>query len=440
MKFKALIACSSLLLSLAAPPAFALNREQVKTFTLANGMKFLVVENRAIPNANFYTFFKVGSRNEVTGITGISHFFEHMMFNGAKRYGPKQFDRTMEARGGSNNAFTNNDVTVYQDWFPASSLETIFALEGDRIGSLAIDPKMVESERQVVMSERSTGLENSNFRMLDEVVTASAFRAHPYGWSVMGHESDIKAWTQDDLRRYFDIYYAPNNAVAVIVGDVQFDEVKRLAEQYIGPIAARPAPPALRTVEPEQTGERRVFVQKDSASTPNLIWAYKVPPANHADNYALDVMESLLVDGKTSRLYKALVETRLATEISTDRGLNFDPGLLQFFSVAADGVSAAKLEQAFNAAIKQFVDGGISEQELQKVKNQKLMGFYRGLQTIDGQAQNVGNYEVFFGGYAKLFDAPAAYQKLTVADIKAVAARYLKKSHRTVGVLAAKED
>ena len=139
----------------------------IQTFTLSNGMKILVLEDNSIPNANMYLFWKVGSRNEYPGITGLSHFFEHMMFNGSKKYGPKMFDRTMEAAGGSNNAYTTENLTVYTDWFPISALETIFDLEADRIGHLDLDPKMVESERGVVLSERSTGLENSNFRNIN---------------------------------------------------------------------------------------------------------------------------------------------------------------------------------------------------------------------------------------------------------------------------------
>ncbi|HHG83953.1 MAG TPA: insulinase family protein, partial [Bacteroidetes bacterium] len=202
--------------------------KDVKEFKLANGMQLLVLEDHSIPNANMYLFWRVGSRNEAPGITGLSHFFEHMMFNGAKKYGPKQFDKVMEANGGSNNAYTSEDVTVYTDWFPASSIEVMFDLEADRIGNLAISQKMLDSERGVVLSERSTGLENSNYRKLAEQVQAIAMYAHPYKWSVMGYESDIKAWTKEDLENYFDVYYAPNNCTAVIVGDVTVEKVLAL--------------------------------------------------------------------------------------------------------------------------------------------------------------------------------------------------------------------
>ena len=438
MKLKVMAAL--LAYTAAAYAQAALTADQVKTFTLNNGMKFIVLESSAIPNANMYTFWKVGSRNEAPGTTGLSHFFEHMMFNGSKNYGPKMFDRTMEANGGANNAYTNSDVTVYQDWFPASSLETVFKLEGDRIAHLSIDPKMVESERGVVLSERSTGLENSNIRMLMQELNSVAYVAHPYAIPTIGWESDIKAWTLQDLQNYFRTYYAPNNAVSVIVGDVKVDQVKKLATKYFGGIPKRAAPPAVRTVEPEQTGERRLFVAKPSATAANLMVAYKVPEAGTSEYYALDVLQALLTEGKTSRLYKALVEQQLATSVGAYNTEGFNPGLLYMFTVAAAGVEPAKVEQAMLAAIDKVAQDGISAEELQKVRNAKLLGIYRSQETINGKAQMLGNYEVFFGDYKKMFDAPAAYEKLTPADIQAVAAKYLKKSQRTIGVLAAKED
>ena len=224
--------------------------EDVKTFTLKNGMKIIVLEDHSIPNANMYIFFKVGSRNEYPGITGLSHFFEHMMFNGAKKYGPKVFDRVMEAHGGANNAYTSEDVTVYTDFFPSSEMEVIFDLEADRIGYLALDDKMVESERKVVMSERITSMENSNFYLLEEQVKGVAFIAHPYRWSVLGYESDIKNWKKSDLQTYFETFYAPNNAVVVMAGDITLENVKTLTEKYFEPIPAQTPPRPVHTREP----------------------------------------------------------------------------------------------------------------------------------------------------------------------------------------------
>jgi predicted Zn-dependent peptidase len=414
--------------------------EDVKTFTLKNGMKFLVIEDNSIPNANMYLFYKVGSRNEYQGITGLSHFFEHMMFNGAKKFGPKMFDRTMEFNGGANNAYTTENVTVYTNWFPSSATEVIFDLEGDRIATLSIDPKMVDSERGVVLSERSTGLENSKWELLSQTVQGTAFQEHPYHWPVIGYEDDMKNWKQSDLEHYFKTYYAPNNCVTVISGNVKFDEVKRLAEKYIEPIPAQPEPPKVMIVEPPQTGERRVWVQKD-VSTPSVMIAYKVPETKNESYYALTILSDVLSSGKSSRLYSSLVDKKqIATQVFTNFGESFDPTLFGFYAIAAANVNENDLEKAIYEEIEKIKKDGISENELQKIKNQKLMEFYGQIETINGKSNNIGTYEVFFGDYKKMFDAPAAFNKVTVEDIKNVAKKYFTKTSRTVGFLKANTE
>ncbi|KFZ37662.1 peptidase M16 [Shewanella mangrovi] len=420
--------------------AQATDASDIHSFTLQNGMKIMVLPDSSIPNANMYLFWKVGSRNEHPGITGISHFFEHMMFNGSKHFGPKMFDRTMEAAGGANNAYTTENVTVYTDWFPSNALETIFDLEADRIANLDIDPKMVASERGVVASERTTGLENSNWSALQQQVKGVAFLAHPYSWPVIGHESDIQAWTQQDLVDYHKTYYAPNNAVVVISGDVTEAQVKTLADKYFAPIAAQTPPAAIRTVEPEQKGERRIFVKKESAATPNVMLAYHVPATKDADYYALDLLTSILSDGNSSRLSRALVDKQLALDVVTYMPMAFDPNLLYVMGVAAPDVSADQLTNALIEQVDLIAKQGVTQQELDKAKNIKLMNFYRNMETIDGKSNTVGTYELFFGSYQKLFDAPKAYDKVTLADIQRVAETYLKRSNRTVGVLAAQEE
>jgi zinc protease len=412
-----------------------LKADDVKTFTLKNGMKFLVVEDNSIPNANMYLFYKVGSRNEYQGITGLSHYFEHMMFNGAKKYGPKLFDQTMEFNGGANNAYTREDITAYTNWFPSSATEVIFDLEADRISSLSIDPKMVESERGVVLSERSTGLENSPWRMLGEAVQGQAFQEHPYHWPVIGYEDDIKNWKQADLERYFRTYYAPNNCVVVMAGNIKADDIKKLAEKYLEPIPAQAAPPAVMIKEPAQTGERRIAIKKDVA-TPYLLIAYKAPEAKHEDFYALNILSSVLSSGRSSRLYSALVDKKqLATQTFTGYGESFDPTLFQFYAVANKNVNEADLEKAIYEEIEKIKKDGITDAELQKIKNQKLIEFYGQVETINGKSDNIGTYEVFFGDYRKMFDAPAKYNQVTVEDVKRVANKYFTKTNRTVGVL-----
>jgi len=426
---------------LSAVSIFAqVNADDVKSFTLKNGMKIFVLEDHSIPNANMYLFYKVGSRNEYTGITGISHFFEHMMFNGAKKFGPKQFDRVMEANGGSNNAYTSENITAYTDWFPSNSLEVIFDLEADRIANLNFDPKMIESERGVILSERSTGLENNPLEQLWQEVQATAFLAHPYQWPVIGWESDIKNWTKEDLENYFHTYYAPNNCVVVISGDVKLNEVKKLAKKYFEPIQSGPKPRSLHTVEPEQTGERRVFVKREVPSA-YLMITYHVPQSGTEDYYALDLLSSILSEGESSRLYSSLIDDKqIALDVGAFYSEAFDPTLFYLYGICSDGVKPSELEKAIISEIDKIIKDGISESELQKVKNQKLMSFYRTTETINGMSNTIGTYELFFGDYKKMFTAPDDYKKVTTNDIKNVAAKYFSRQNRTVGILNTEEE
>jgi zinc protease len=414
--------------------------ENVVTHTLNNGMKLILLEDHSIPNITMYLFWRVGSRNEVPGITGLSHFFEHMMFNGAKKYGPHEFDNTMEANGGSNNAYTSENVTVYTNWFPSNASELIFDLEADRIGKLAFVDSMIESERGVILSERITSLENSNWDLLEEQVKSVAFIAHPYRWSVVGYESDIKNWSRQDLEKYFQTYYAPNNGVVVLVGDFVVADMIKLAQHYFEPIPAQKPPRPVHTVEPEQLGEKRLWVKKD-VMTPNVMIVFHTPETKHPDYYAVDILNSILSEGRSSRLYRALVDQKqLATEVTSAYPIAFDPNLLFIYAVCSEDADEIKVEQAINEEIAKIIHDGISTAELQKVINRKLVEFYHNIETIDGKANNLGTYELFFGDYRKLFSAPKEYEKVTVEDIKRVAATYLKRSNRTVGILKKNQE
>ena len=429
-----------ILLFLLALPLFAQNKaEDVQSFTLANGMKVFVLEDNSIPNVAMYFLYKVGSRNEYPGITGISHFFEHMMFNGAKKYGPKEFDRVMEANGGSNNAYTSQNVTVYQDWFPNQTMEVMFDLESDRIANLSFDSTMIESERGVVLSERSTGLENDPMEELWNQVQGTAFYAHPYRWPIIGYESDIENWTKQDLENYFHTYYAPNNCVVVVVGDVKFNWVKSLAEKYLAPIPSGPKPRKIHTIEPEQKGEKEVFVKRDIPS-PYILMAYHIPQSGSEEYYAVDLLESILSSGKTSRLYKSIVdEKQFAIDIGTDYELAFDPTIMLVYAIANQNVKAENLVKAILDEIDKVVNEEVTEDELQKVKNQKLMSFYHRMETINGKANTIGNYELFFGDYKKLFSAPSDYAKVTRDEIQQVAKKYFTEENRTVGIMQSTE-
>ena len=414
--------------------------EDVHTFTLKNGMKVFVLEDHAIPNVTLQIFFKVGSRNEYPGITGLSHFLEHMMFNGAKKYGPKMFDRVLENAGGSSNAYTTENITAYQNWVPKSALELIFEMEADRMGSLTLDEKIVESERGVVLSEYTTGYENSDYELLEDQLRSVAYQAHPYRWPIIGYESDIRNWRRSDIKEYYDRYYAPNNAVAVVVGDVTLEQVRALAVKYLEPLPSRALPGPVYTREPEQRGEKRLFVHKDVSSAHILI-AYHVPETGTADYYALDLLSSILSSGKSSRLYRALISNKqLATEVSTYMSYALDPTLFYVYVICADGVNVKTLEKEIRREIDQVVAKGVTEKELQKTQNNVVASFYRSLETMSNKADMIGTYEIFFGGYQKLFATPEAYRNVTAMDIKTAAAKYFKKTNRTIGVLEKSEE
>ncbi len=407
----------------------------VKTHTLKNGMKILVQEDRSIPNVALYIFYRIGSRNERPGTTGLSHFFEHMMFNGAKKYGPGEFDRTMEAAGGSNNAYTTEDVTVYQDWFPRSALDLIFDLEADRIQNLSFDPKMVQSERGVVASERRTSVDGNNFGVLSEQLQATAFAAHPYQWPVIGWPSDIENWTMDDLKHHFEMGYSPSNATMVVSGDIPADEIFKFAERYIEPIPSHAPPPKVTTVEPEQPGERRLVVKK-FAQLPIVIMGYHIPESASPDYYPLRVLQTILSTGQSSRLYKRVVDKdQLALFIQGNFGFAFDPTLFTIAAQPKAGVQPEAVEKAVYEELDRVKDQGVTDDEIQKAKNILLAGFYRQMKTINGKANTIGSYEVFFGDYHKLFTAADEYNKVTAESVRAIAKKYFSDKNRTVATL-----
>ncbi|MEW5977751.1 MAG: pitrilysin family protein [Acidobacteriota bacterium] len=434
MNFYRLILGSGVLMLVHTPLVSAQTLE-VATRTLKNGLKILVHEDHSIPNVALYFFYRIGSRNERPGTTGVSHFFEHMMFNGARKYGPKQFDVVMEAAGGSNNAYTNQDVTVYQDWFPRSALKLIFDLEADRIQYLSFDPKMIESERGVVASERRVSVENDNAGLLEEQLWATAFTAHPYQWPVVGWMIDIENWSVEDLKNHFRMGYAPRNGTLVAVGDVTVAEIDRLAREKLESIPSRDVPPRITTREPEQLGERRVTIHK-FAQLPLLTLAYHVPESAHPDYYPLKLLETVLLTGQSSRLYHRVVdEEQLALSISGGLELNLDPTLFVIRSQPRENVDPKVLEKAIMDEVRALQSRPVSERELTKARNLLLARFYRAMKTIDGKADELGRYEVYFGDYRKLFQVEASYNRVGAEDVRRAALSYFSPRNVTVATL-----
>lgn len=408
---------------------------KIESRTLANGLKVVVWPDHDIPNVAMYLWFRVGSRNEYPGITGISHFFEHMMFNGTRTCAPGEFDRIMEGNGGRNNAYTSSDVTVYQDWFPRSALELVFDLEADRMRNLDFDPKAVESERGVVYSERRSSVDNDNFGVLAEQIQATAYVAHPYQFPTIGWPSDIEGWTIEDLKTYYQRYYAPNNAVVLIAGDVTAAEVFALADKHLAPIKAQPAPKPVTTREPPQLGERRLKILRD-AQTPLIAMAWHAGSAPERQSRIMEVLLAVLGGGDSSRLHQKLVEQeQAALEIGVQLDQGFDPGLAWLFAVVPPGGDVARTEKLIDEELARIGRDGPTPAELAKARNQAQASFWRGLETINGKAQALGEYEVFHGDFRKLFDAPGEYESITADDVRAAAATVLRSDNRTVGIL-----
>ena len=430
------LACALLHSAVAvAAVSFADAGAVIESRTLANGMQVIVWPDHRIPSVSLYNWVRVGSRNDTSGRTGLAHFFEHMMFNGTTHRPQGEFDRLLQGSGGSVNAYTTQDVTVYMDSFPRASLELVFELESDRLANLAFDPKVVEKEREVVYSERRLRVEDSNPAFLSEQMQATAFLAHPYRLPTIGWPSDIKAWTLDDLQNFYHSWYAPNNCTLAVVGDVEPQQVFALAEKYFGPLARGPAAAPVRTVEPGQNGERRLVVER-RAQNPLLQMAWPAIAADDARAPALNLLQTILTGGDASRLHRLLVEDRkLAIEVGSGWSEGFDPNIYSIYATLAGGASTAELERVINEELARLLATGVTPAELARARNQVAAGFWHGVATLDGRAQLLGEYAVLRGDYRKLFAAPDAYERVTAAQLLAVARDVFKPQQRTVGVL-----
>ncbi len=414
--------------------------QAVKEFRLDNGLKVLLVEDHAIANIACYTFFRVGSRNERVGLTGVSHFIEHMMFNGTERHGPGEFDRLMEFNGGANNAYTGLDMTAYTDWYPSRALEPMVALEADRMQGVLFDPQVFESERGVIASERRMSTDNNNENLLSETVQATAIMAHPYHWNVIGWMSDILNWKRDEVIAYYRTFYAPGNAVVVVVGDFAPAPMEALIRQHYGKIPAGPPPPRVTTIEPPQLGPRRVIVHKE-AQLPSFLMVYQAPAVGDPAAPALNLLETVLLRGESSRLYRRLVaEEQLALSVGGGFQDTLDPYLFQIEVKPKAGADLDRIERIIDEELARIARDGVTPEELQKAKNVFLTRFYESLQTIAGKADMLGRAEVLQGGWQALFTEPERTAAVTVDALRRNCAQYLTAERKTVGVLLPKKE
>jgi predicted Zn-dependent peptidase len=413
---------------------------KVERHTLANGLVVLTHEDHSVPAITFWQWYRVGSRNESPGITGISHFFEHMMFNGSKRVPPKDYDRILESNGGYSNAFTDRDMTAYYEDLASDRLDKVLFLDSDRMASLSLLPEQLKSEIEVVKEERRLRTDNDIAGLLDEQLYATAFVASPYRWPVVGWMGDLNRIQRDEMVNYFRTYYAPNNCILVLVGD--FDTKSALAQIQgaFGGIPAQKPPAQPINSEPEQRGERRAQVHHPAQNV-SFEMGYKASGVKSPDIYATDVVSSILSDGESSRLHQALVyEKQIALGASTSFQTRLDPALFEIYVEMKPGKTAAEGEQAVDAVLQRLISEGPTARELDKAKNLLEAHFVRQLRTNNGVGQTIGYYEHVFGDYRKMFETVPRYRAVTTADCQRVAKDLFDPRRRTVVELVPEKD
>jgi len=426
-----------LVVSLLAPSG-APAADRVVTATLDNGLRVLLLEDHRSPIVSFQVWYRVGSRNEQRGATGIAHFLEHMMFKGTPTRGPKQFARLVEENGGQDNAFTSQDVTSYFVDIAADKLDLVIELEADRMRHLLLDAKQIASEREVVIEERRTRTEDDPGGFLGEEVSSIAFKAHPYGYPIIGWMEDIKRITPAEIRAFYQTYYIPNNAMVVAVGAFQAPAALEKIRRSFGRIPRGRTPPPVLAVEPPQNGERRVTVRKE-AELPIVYLGWHVPNQRSDDAPALEVLSTILSGGRASRLYRDLVYQRqLALEAGGDYSyFSIDPNLFWFWATPMPGQTPETLEAELSKHMERLKAEPVTEEELARAKNQIESAFVFQEDSVHRRAALLARFELI-GGHALKDSFITKIRAVTVADLTRVAGVWFAPERKSVGVLLPK--
>jgi len=406
----------------------------VQRFTLGNGLTVLVWPDATAPVFAYQTWFKVGSRHEEVGKTGIAHLFEHMMFKATSNHPEGEFDTLMEARGAQTNAATWVDWTYYREKLPKEHLELVIDLESDRMVNLVLEHDPLESEREVVKNERLMRVDNDPEGRLYETLYQRAFEVHSYGWPTIGWMEDIQNLSLEDCRTFYRRYYAPNNAVVVVVGDVDPETLLGLLQRYYGRLEAQAIPPEVVRVEPPQQAEKREVLTLPLAS-PKALYAWHAPAVTSPDYPTLEVMNEVLAGADSARLYKRLVtDLEICTEVSGWSSGWAQPGLYEIGLTLHPGADVARAEAELDALLDALCDAPVSEREIQKAVNGLEAGLLRGAADTGTRARRLGNAEVTTGDYRDYFRNQAALLRVTPADVQAIARAVLRRGNRTVVV------
>lgn len=410
---------------------------------LDNGLTVILKEMHHAPVATFMVWYRVGSRNELPGHTGASHWVEHMMFKGTPQTSGDLMERQISREGGHWNAFTWLDYTAYYETMPSNRIDIALRLEADRMVNAVMTPDEVESERTVILSERAM-YENQPSFLLDEELTAAAFRVHPYHHEIIGDTVDLRTMTRDTLYDHYRRHYAPVNAIAVAVGDFDTNQMLGRIAELFSPIPPGEEAAVVRREEPDQLGERRVTVN-GPGDTAYLTLAYRVPRATHSDYPALSLLNAALAGGsslgmfsgggsnRSSRLYKALVSAELAAGVSGSLTPTIDPYLYTMSAVVRSGRTLTEVEAALETELDRLVTEPVTEIELAKALKRARAQFIMAGESISGQAQLIGAAEATTGDYRWFETVLERLDEVTLDDIERVGRQYLQRRSRTVG-------
>jgi zinc protease len=402
--------------------------------TLANGLRAILVRDPRVPSVAINVAYRVGGKDDPPGRSGFAHLFEHLMFKGTARSGPETIDRLTEDVGGFNNAFTTEDITNYYEVIPSNHLERLLWAEADRLAALVVNEDNFTTEREVVIGEYDQRVLAEPYGMLDELVNREAYAVHPYRRGVIGSPAELNAASLDDVVAFHATYYRPDNAILVVAGDLDPDSTMEWVERYFGSIAApSPAIPRVTAVEPEQTTERSYEYRAANVPLPAAEEAYHIPDAAHPDAAALDVLETLLGAGRSSRLYTSLVyDKQLASSTYAVADLREQPGLFGVRVTCARGVELTRARAALEAELDRARTQPPDEVEIERVRTQIASTLVRSRQTNNGVALTVVRAATERGDPELVNGDLARYLAVTADDVLRVARTYLRPENRTV--------
>jgi zinc protease len=415
----------------------AMGTLSVSKWRLGNGLEVVLLPDPHATAVSYMTWFRVGSRNEdaAAGETGLAHLFEHLMFTQTRNAPPNAFDTQMEAVGGSSNAMTYYDFTAYVDDVPPSEVATAVRLEADRLVNLDLRKKQVETERDVVAEERLSSVEDNVDGMLDELMFQQAFKKHPYRWPVIGSMKDIKAFTQEKAVAFYRKYYAPNNAVVVVAGNIdEAATLKLIADAYGGLAPSRDLPTGEATPERAPAGEVRTAIKRPVPAD-RLVIGFPAPALGAADRAAYEILNEVLAGAPSSRLNRALVVDRQwASSVRGDVAPTRDPGLYALWIQMTRGHTAEQAETLVMETVKDLAARPLGPAELGKAAARLEAAFWQELSSSHGRAETVGAFEIAAGDFRRLLERGQEYARVTGADVQKAAADYLAGGARSVVV------